>query len=66
MTKPDAKARSGTFADLRGILSDKVRVPPTNEELRQWMDEARSRAFDSELVKRVSRGTQGVDNKDDK
>lgn len=28
MAKPDTNARSGTFADLRGILSDKVRVPP--------------------------------------
>ena len=66
MTKPDAKARRRTFADLRGILSDKVRVPPTDEELRQWIDEARSRAFDSDLARRIGRGAQSIGNKDDK
>jgi hypothetical protein len=61
VAKPDSKARAGTFADLRAILSDKVRVPPTNEELRQWIDEARSRTFDSNLMRRLGRGTQSID-----
>lgn len=42
-------------------MSDKVRVPPTDEELRQWIDEARSRAFDSDLLKRIGRGSRSVD-----
>jgi hypothetical protein len=60
VTETDAKPRRDTFADLRGILRDRVRAP-TDEELRQWIDEARSRALDSDLVKRVGRGTQSVD-----
>jgi hypothetical protein len=45
MTERKNEARGGTFADLRRILSDKVRRPVTQEELRQWIDEARSRAL---------------------
>jgi AbrB family looped-hinge helix DNA binding protein len=38
------RARSGTFADLRGILADKIKKRPTSEEIDQWIDEARSRS----------------------
>jgi AbrB family looped-hinge helix DNA binding protein len=48
------RARSGTFADLRGILSDKVKKPPTSAEIEQWIDEARSRALPRGLKKRRS------------
>jgi hypothetical protein len=44
VAKREIKARKGTFADLRGILSDRVK-PPSDRELRQWIDEARSRAL---------------------
>ena len=45
------KVRSGTFADLRGILSGKV-AQPTEEQLREWIDEARSRALRRDAKKR--------------
>jgi AbrB family looped-hinge helix DNA binding protein len=38
------RVRSGTFADLRGILSGKV-AQPTGAQIEQWIDEARSRAL---------------------
>jgi hypothetical protein len=44
VAKREIKARKGTFADLRGILSDKVKSA-SDEQLRQWVDEARSRAL---------------------
>ena len=46
MTKKETKTRSSTFADLRGILSGKVRSL-SDGELHQWIDEARSRALPS-------------------
>ncbi len=46
------RARSGTFADLRGILSDKVKKRPTSAEIDQWIDEARSRALPRGMKKR--------------
>ena len=58
MTKPNAKARRGTLADLRGILSGLVKKRPTDEELRQWIDEARSRALPDTLKHRVAGKTQ--------
>ena len=38
------RVRSGTFADLRGILSGKV-PEATSAEIREWIDEARSRSL---------------------
>jgi AbrB family looped-hinge helix DNA binding protein len=46
------QARSGTFADLRGILSSKVKRRPTSAEIEQWIDEARSRALPRTVKKR--------------
>jgi AbrB family looped-hinge helix DNA binding protein len=46
------RARSGTFADLRGILSDKLKKRPTGAEIEQWIDEARSRALPRGVKKR--------------
>jgi hypothetical protein len=54
VTKPDAKTRRGTLADLRGILSGMVKKPLTDEELRQWIDEARSRALPDNLRNRIT------------
>ena len=45
------RVRSGTFADLRGILSGKV-APPTDAQMTEWIDEARSRALTSGVKKR--------------
>jgi hypothetical protein len=53
VAKREIKARKGTFADLRGILSDKVKSA-SDEQLRQWVDEARSRAL-TNIHKRHSR-----------
>jgi hypothetical protein len=58
VTKPDTKTRRGTFADLRGILGGMVKKRPTDEELRQWIDEARSRALPDILKRRVTSKTQ--------
>ena len=38
------RVRSGTFADLRGILRGKA-AQPTDDQVRGWIDEARSRAL---------------------
>jgi AbrB family looped-hinge helix DNA binding protein len=46
------RARSGTFADLRGILSNKLRKRPTGAEIEQWVGEARSRALPQRVKKR--------------
>ena len=46
------RARSGTFADLRGILADKIKKRPTSAEIDQWIDEARSRALPQSVKKR--------------
>jgi AbrB family looped-hinge helix DNA binding protein len=46
------RVRSGTFADLRGILSDKLKRRPTSTEIDQWIDEARSRALPRGIKKR--------------
>jgi AbrB family looped-hinge helix DNA binding protein len=48
------RARSGTFADLRGILADKIKKRPTSEEIDQWIDEARSRSLPQGTKKRRS------------
>jgi antitoxin PrlF len=48
------RARSGTFADLRGILADKIKKRPTSREIDQWIDEARSRALPQSVKKRRS------------
>jgi AbrB family looped-hinge helix DNA binding protein len=47
------RVRSGTFADLRGILSGKV-ARPTGAQIEQWIDEARSRALPRGAKKRRS------------
>lgn len=54
----DDRVRWGTFADLRGILSGKVVRPPTDEELRQWIDEARSRNMPESLNKLARNSTK--------
>ena len=46
MPTREEQERKGTFADLRGILAGSVR-PLTDKELRQWIDEARSRAIEN-------------------
>jgi AbrB family looped-hinge helix DNA binding protein len=38
------RVRSGTFADLRGMLSGKV-ARSADAQIAQWIDEARSRAL---------------------
>ena len=48
------RARSGTFADLRGILRDKVKRQPSSAQIEQWIDEARSRALPRGVKKRRS------------
>jgi hypothetical protein len=58
MTNGGAKVRRGTFADLRGTLSSRVKKQPTNEKLRQWIDEARSRALPDILKNRKASNTQ--------
>ncbi len=45
------RVRSGTLADLRGILRGKAR-PPSDKEIRGWIDEARSRAASGGAKKR--------------
>ncbi len=45
------RVRSGKFADLRGILSSKV-AEPTDAQLREWIDAARSRALTRPAKKR--------------
>jgi antitoxin PrlF len=45
------RVRSGTFADLRGMLSGKV-ARPTDAQMREWIDEARSRALTRGTKKR--------------
>jgi antitoxin PrlF len=47
------RVRSGTFAELRGVLSGKI-APPTDEQVREWIDEARSRALTRGAKKRRS------------
>jgi antitoxin PrlF len=42
------RVRSGTLASLRGILADKVRAAPSDERMRAWVEEARSRALSAE------------------
>ena len=37
------RVRSGTLASLRGILRGKAKVP-SDQQLREWVDDARSRA----------------------
>jgi hypothetical protein len=49
-----SRARSGTIADLRGNLADKIKKRPTSEEIDQWIDEARSRALPQSTKKRRS------------
>lgn len=56
MTERSIKIRRGTFADLRGILSDYVAKRPTDEELRQWIGDARSRALPDSLSRRTTIG----------
>jgi AbrB family looped-hinge helix DNA binding protein len=48
------RARSGTFADLRGFLTGKIKKRPTSAEIDQWIDEARSRALPPNIKKRRS------------
>jgi hypothetical protein len=60
----ETKIRRGTFADLRGILSDKVARPPTDEELRQWIDEARSRHM-PESLKKLTRDSTKIQDRQD-
>ena len=38
------RSRSGTLADLRGVLGDKVTIPK-GADIHRWIDEARSRAW---------------------
>jgi hypothetical protein len=59
MRKKENGERIGTFADLRGILG-RYAKSASDEQLRLWIDEARSRALDTGPVKR-SRGTHRVD-----
>lgn len=45
------RVRSGTLADLRGLLAGKVE-PASDKEIRDWIDEARSRAVSGGTKKR--------------
>jgi len=45
------RVRRGTFADLRGPLAGKVE-PASDEQIKNWIDEARTRAFPSGAKKR--------------
>jgi antitoxin PrlF len=45
------RVHSGTFADLRGMLSGKV-AQPADAHIAQWIDEARSRALARSAKKR--------------
>ncbi len=45
------RVRSGTLADLRGLLAGKVE-PASDKQIKDWIDEARSRAFSSGMKKR--------------
>jgi antitoxin PrlF len=45
------KVRSGTFADLKGLLAGKVE-PASDKQIKEWIDQARSRAFSNSTKKR--------------
>jgi AbrB family looped-hinge helix DNA binding protein len=45
------RVRSGTLADLKGLLRGKAR-PASDKQIREWIDEARSRAVVSGAKKR--------------
>jgi AbrB family looped-hinge helix DNA binding protein len=45
------RVRSGTLADLRGLLAGKVE-PASDKQIKDWIDEARSRALSSGTKKR--------------
>jgi AbrB family looped-hinge helix DNA binding protein len=45
------RVRSGTLADLKGLLAGKVE-PASDKQIKEWIDEARSRAFLSGTKKR--------------
>ena len=45
------RVRSGTLASLRGILRGKAETP-SGEQVREWIDEARSRATPKRAQKR--------------
>jgi AbrB family looped-hinge helix DNA binding protein len=45
------RVRRGTLADLRGLLAGKVE-PASDKQIKDWIDEARSRAFSSGTKKR--------------
>jgi hypothetical protein len=64
VTERDTKARAGTFADLRGILRDYVARQPTDQELRQWIDEARSRNLPENLKRFAHNKTEIQDTQD--
>jgi hypothetical protein len=53
VTERDNKVRRDTLADLKGILSSYVTRQPTDAELRQWIDEARSRNMPECLKEQV-------------
>ena len=46
------RVRSGTLADLRGLLHGKVE-PASDQEIKDWISEARSRAIASGAKKRA-------------
>ena len=45
------RVRSGTFADLRGLLRSKARAA-SGKQIQEWIDEARSRAIAGGTKKR--------------
>jgi AbrB family looped-hinge helix DNA binding protein len=45
------RGKSGTLADMRGILREKVRLPSA-EVVEGWVDQARSRAWSARLKRR--------------
>ena len=45
------RVRRGTFADLRGLLAGKVE-PATDKQIKEWIDEARSRLVSNGTKKR--------------
>jgi AbrB family looped-hinge helix DNA binding protein len=45
------RVRSGTLADLRGLLAGKVE-PASDKQIKDWIDEARSRTLPSGTKKR--------------
>jgi AbrB family looped-hinge helix DNA binding protein len=42
------RVRSGTLASLRGLLADNLGTPPSDERVREWIEDARSRALGPE------------------